>query len=66
MSPGNIDSLTVAITPAVSSTGSGKVTIVAALCAKSPRSYTCSTDMTRSSVTCVTIRPQLTVLCSLG
>ena len=42
--PANIDSLTFTISPAVPSTGSGKVIISAALSTGGPTNYTCTTD----------------------
>src|SRR6202042_3033221 len=57
--PANIDSLTFTISPAVPSTSSGKVVISAALSTGGPTTYTCSTDTTGTTVTCVTTSPQL-------
>lgn len=60
--PTNIDSLTFTISPAVPSTGSGKVIISAALSTGGPNTYTCSTDTGGTNVTCATVTPvQLTV-----
>ena len=42
--PANIDSLTFTISPAVPSTGTGKVIISAALSTGGPTNYTCTTD----------------------
>jgi hypothetical protein len=65
--PSNIDSLTFTITPAVPSTGSGKVTIAAALSTGGPTNYTCTTDTTGSNVTCPTTTPtQLTATLLTG
>lgn len=64
--PGNIDSLTFTISPPVPSTGAGKVTIAAALSTGGPTNYTCSTDVTGSSVTCATTTPQLTAALLTG
>jgi hypothetical protein len=65
--PANIDSLTFTIAPAVPSTGSGKVTIAAALSTGGPTNYTCTTDTTGSSVTCPTTTPtQLTATLLTG
>ncbi len=58
--PANIDSLTFTITPAVPSTGSGKVVISAALSSGGPNTYTCTTDTAGTTVTCPTTSPQLT------
>ena len=58
--PANIDSLTFTITPAVPSTGSGKVIISAALSTGGPTNYTCVTDSGGTNVTCATLSPQLT------
>ena len=58
--PANIDSLTFTISPAVPSTGSGKVVIAAALSTGGPNNYTCSTDTGGTNVTCLTTTPQLT------
>ncbi len=57
--PTNIDSLTFTISPVVPSTGTGKVTISAALSTGGPTVYTCSTDTTGALVTCATTSPQL-------
>ena len=59
--PGNVDSLTFTISPAVPSTSSGKVVIQAALTSGGPNTYTCSTDTAGSTATCATTSPQLTV-----
>jgi len=64
--PTNIDSLTFTITPVVPSTGTGKVTISAALSTGGPTVYTCSTDTTGASVTCATTSPQLTAALLTG
>jgi hypothetical protein len=58
--PANIDSLTFTITPAVPSTGSGKVVISAALSSGGPNTYNCTTDTAGTTVTCATTSPQLT------
>ncbi len=58
--PNNIDSLTFSISPAVPSTGSGKVIVQAALTTGGPNNYTCSTDAPGTTVTCATTSPQLT------
>lgn len=58
--PANIDSLTFTISPAVPSTGSGKVTISAILTSGGPYNYTCSTDTAGTTATCATTSPQLT------
>lgn len=58
--PGNIDSLTFTISPAVPSTSSGKVVIAAALSSGGPNNYTCTTDTPGTTVTCATTSPQLT------
>jgi hypothetical protein len=64
--PANIDSLTFTISPAVPSTGSGKVIISAALSTGGPTNYTCLTDTGGTSVTCATITPQLTAALVTG
>jgi hypothetical protein len=65
--PGNIDSLTFTISPAVPSTSSGKVVIAAALSTGGPTNYTCSTDVAGTAVTCGTISPtQLTAALLTG
>jgi hypothetical protein len=64
--PTNIDSLTFTISPAVPSTGTGKVTISAALSAGGPNAYTCTTDTAGTSVTCATSSPQLTAALLTG
>ena len=58
--PGNIDSLTFTINPAVPNGGSGKVVIAAALSTGGPTNYTCDTDTAGTSVTCATLSPHLT------
>ena len=58
--PVNIDSLTFTISPAVPSTGSGKVSIATTLFSGGPNHYTCGTDTTGANVTCATKSPQLT------
>ena len=64
--PANIDSLTFTITPAVPSSGSGKVVISAALSTGGPTNYTWSTDSGGTNVTCSTISPQLTAALITG
>jgi hypothetical protein len=65
--PANIDSLTFTISPAVPSTGSGKVIISAALSTGGPTNYTCTTDTGGTNVTCATILPtQLTAALLTG
>src|ERR1700722_2435559 len=65
--PANIDSLTFTISPAVPSTGSGKVIIAAALSTGGPTNYTCTTDTGGTNVTCATILPtQLTAALLTG
>jgi len=65
--PGNIDSLTFTITPAVPSTGTGKVVIAAALSTGGPTNYTCTTDTGGTTVTCPTVTPtQLTAALLTG
>lgn len=58
--PNNINSMTFTISPAVPSTGSGKVIVQAALTSGGPNNYTCSTDSAGTTVTCATTSPQLT------
>jgi hypothetical protein len=59
--PANIDSLTFAVTPAIPSTGSGKVIVQAILSSGGPNTYTCAPDTAGTLVTCATITPtQLT------
>ena len=58
-SPTNVDSVTFTISPAVPSTGSGKVVVEAALSSGGPNTYTCSTDTGGTNVTCATTSPQL-------
>jgi hypothetical protein len=58
--PTNIDSLTFTISPSVPSTGTGKVTVSAALSSGGPNTYTCTTDTAGTLVTCPTTSPQLT------
>ena len=65
--PANIDSLTFTISPAVPSTGSGRVIVAAALSTGGPTNYTCTTDVTLgTTVTCVTTSPQLTAALLTG
>jgi hypothetical protein len=65
--PGNIDSLTFTISPAVPNSGSGKVVISAALSTGGPTNYTCTTDVTTgTTVTCATVSPQLTAALVTG
>ena len=65
-SPANVDSLTFTISPAVPSTGTGKVVIAAALSTGGPTNYNCTTDTTGSTVTCATVSPQLTATLLTG
>ncbi len=65
-SPANIDSLTFTISPAVPSTGTGKVIISAALSTGGPTNYTCTTDTTGVTATCATTSPQLTAALVTG
>lgn len=58
--PTNVDSVTFTISPAVPSTGSGKVVVEATLSSGGPNTYTCSTDTGGTNVTCATTSPQLT------
>jgi hypothetical protein len=59
--------LTFTISPAVPSTGSGKVIIAAALSTGGPTNYTCTTDTAGTNVTCATILPtQLTAALLTG
>ncbi len=65
--PGNIDSLTFTIAPAVPSTGSGTVTISAALSTGGPTNYTCTPNTAGTLVTCATVTPtQLTAALLMG
>jgi hypothetical protein len=65
--PANIDSLTFTISPAVPSTGTGKVVISAALSTGGPNTYTCTTDTGGTNVTCPTTTPvQLTATLLTG
>ena len=65
--PTNIDSLTFTISPAVPSTGTGKVVISAALSTGGPNTYTCTTDTGGTNVTCPTETPvQLTATLLTG
>ena len=57
--PANVDSLTFTISPAIPSTGSGKVIVQAALTTGGPNNYTCATDTPGLTVTCATPSPQL-------
>jgi hypothetical protein len=64
--PTNIDTLTFTISPAVPSTGTGKVTISAALSTGGPTTYTCATDTAGATATCATTSPQLTAALLTG
>ena len=65
--PTNIDSLTFTISPAIPSTGSGKVIVSAALSTGGPINYTCTTDTPGVTVTCATVTPtQLTAALLTG
>jgi hypothetical protein len=57
--PANIDSLTFTIAPAVPSTGTGVVTIAAALSSGGPTNYACTANTAGTTVTCATTTPQL-------
>jgi hypothetical protein len=57
--PVNIDSLTFTVSPVIPSTGTGKVIVQAALTTGGPTTYTCSSNTTGDTVTCVTTSPQL-------
>jgi len=58
--PVNVDSLTFTVSPVIPNTGTGKVTVQAALSTGGPNTYTCTTDTTGATVTCTTTSPQLT------
>jgi len=58
--PTNIDQLTFNVSPSIPSTGSGKVSVSAALTSGGPNAYTCSTNVAGDTVTCATTSPQLT------
>ena len=64
--PANIDSLTFTISPAVPSTGSGKVVVAAALSTGGPTNYTCTTDTPGTTVTCATATPPLSATLLTG
>jgi hypothetical protein len=64
--PSNIDSLTFTIAPAVVTTGTGVVTISAALSTGGPNNYTCSANAAGTTVTCITTSPQLTATLLTG
>jgi hypothetical protein len=64
--PANIDSLKFTISPAIPSTGAGKVVIAAALSTGGPNNYTCAADTAGTTVTCPTTSPQLTVALLTG
>ncbi|CAN5677713.1 hypothetical protein BH10ACT3_BH10ACT3_06610 [soil metagenome] len=59
--PANIDTVKFTISPAIPSTGAGKVTVAAALSSGGPNNYTCTADTAGTTVTCATTSPQLTV-----
>src|SRR3954451_16512349 len=58
--PSNIDSLTFTVSPAIPSTGTGKVSVSAALTTGGPNAYTCTTTVAADAVTCTPPSPQLT------
>jgi hypothetical protein len=58
--PSNIDSMTFTVSPSIPSTGSGNVTVSAALTTGGPNGYTCTTNVAGDTVTCPTTSPQLT------
>lgn len=58
--PANIDSLTFTVSPSIPSTGTGKVSVSAALTTGGPNAYTCTTNTAGDTVTCATTSPQLT------
>ena len=64
--PANLDSLRFTISPAIPSTGAGKVVIAAALSTGGPNNYTCAADTTGTTVTCPTTSPQLTAALLTG
>jgi len=64
--PGNVDGLTFTISPAVPSTGTGKVIVSAALSTGGPTTYTCTTDTAGTTATCATTSPQLTAALLTG
>jgi hypothetical protein len=64
--PTDIDSLTFTISPAVPSTGVGKVSISTTLSAGGPTAYTCTTDVAGTTVTCTTTSPQLSAALLTG
>jgi hypothetical protein len=65
--PGNIDSLSFTISPAVPTGSGGTVTISAALSTGGPINYTCTPNTAGTTVTCATITPtQLTAALLTG
>jgi hypothetical protein len=58
--PSNIDSLTFNVSPSIPSTGTGKVSVSAALTTGGPNAYSCTTNTAGDTVTCATTAPQLT------
>jgi hypothetical protein len=58
--PGNVDSPSFTVSPTIPSTGSGKVTVQAALATGGPSAYQCTTKAACDTVTCPTTGPQLT------
>ena len=58
--PTNIDSLTFSVSPVIPNTGSGKVSVQAALTSGGPNTYSCTTNTAGDTVTCATTSPQLT------
>ena len=58
--PSNIDSLTFTVSPSIPGTGTGTVTVSAALTTGGPNTYTCTRNAAGDTVTCATTSPQLT------
>jgi hypothetical protein len=58
--PSNVDSLTFNVSPSIPSTGTGKVSVSAALTTGGPNAYSCTTNTAGDTVTCATTSPQLT------
>jgi hypothetical protein len=58
--PTNVDLLSFTVSPAIPSTGTGKVVVAATLTTGGPNSYTCTTNTAGDTVTCSTTAPQLT------
>ena len=58
--PMNVDTLSFSVSPAIPSTGTGKVMVQATLTSGGPNTYSCTTNTAGDTVSCPTTSPQLT------